>query len=304
MPDLDVTSTRARRLAAALEPVAGQVYFSPECHRNYEALGFDGSPTEIGGVAMPDGVAYFTSRGSVMGRVPGEVVAAAFGVFDPAVVVPSVQAGWARTDAAAICQARTDGAVGQLIRVLGEHPDGLDRAIELLDRANADLSPAGKPLYAGLVSLELPDSPLGVAWRLADQLREYRGDAHVAAWTVAGFDGCEISLLTELYWGLPLRSYSRSRGWSAERFDAAEARLTERGLVADGALTDRGRAEREEVERATDHACRTPIDALGDDTDELVEILSTWSAAVRAAHGYPASGPHELAEAFRAGDAR
>lgn len=29
-------SRRARSLAAALEPFAGQVYFSPECHRNYE----------------------------------------------------------------------------------------------------------------------------------------------------------------------------------------------------------------------------------------------------------------------------
>ena len=28
-----------RRLAAVLEPVAGQVYFAPECHENYEKLG-------------------------------------------------------------------------------------------------------------------------------------------------------------------------------------------------------------------------------------------------------------------------
>jgi hypothetical protein len=301
MPDLDAISARARRLAAALEPVAGQVYFSPECHRNYEALGFAGSPADVGGVAMPDGPAYFTSRGSVMGQVSGHVVAAAFGVFDPAVVVPSVRAGWERTDAAAICDARTAGAVAQLVRVLGDRPDGLDRALDLLARANAGLSPAGKPLFAGLVSLDEPDSPLGRAWRLADQLREYRGDAHVAAWTVAGFDGCEISLLTELYWGLPLRSYSRSRGWSAEAFAAAEERLEQRGLIAAGALTDAGRSEREAVEIATDRAGRAPIDALGDDVDELVEILSGWGAAVRDAHGYPVSGPHELAEAFRAG---
>ena len=303
MPDRDAISARARRLAAALEPVAGQVYFSPECHRNYEQLGFAGSPVDVGGVAMPDGSAYFTSRGSVMGQVSGQVVAAAFGVFDPAVVVPAVAAGWERTDARTICDARTDGAVAQLARVLGDRPEGLDRALDLLARANADLSPAGKPLFAGLLALDEPGSPLGVAWRLADQLREYRGDAHVAAWTVAGFDGCEISLLTELYWGLPLRSYSRSRGWSSDSFAAAEARLEQRGLVTDGALTDAGRAERESIEVATDHAGRAPIDALGDDVDELVQILARWGAAVRDAHGYPASGPHELAEAFRSGGA-
>src|SRR6476469_8460279 len=104
----------ARQLAAAIEPMTGQVYFSPECHENYEALGFSASPTEIGGVAMPDGVAYFCSRGSSMGQVPGEVVAAAFGVFNPAVVVPLVAHGWSITDAPTISQARTDGATVQL----------------------------------------------------------------------------------------------------------------------------------------------------------------------------------------------
>ena len=301
MPDHDTSSARARRLAAALEPVAGQVYFSPECHRNYEALGFGPSPVDVGGVAMPDGVAYVTSRGSVMGQVPGELVAAAFGVFDPAVVVPSVAAGWERVDATSICAARTDGAVGQLRRILGDEPDGLQRAIELLERATADLSLPGRPLFAGLASLPRPESDLGVAWRLADQLREFRGDAHVAAWTLAGLDGCEISLLTELYWGLPMRSYSRSRGWSAERFDAAEASLADRGLVADGQLTDEGRSERDRIEETTDLACQPILDGLGDDLGELVGILSGWSAAIRAAHGYPASGPHELAEAFRTG---
>ena len=76
----------------ALEPVAGQVYFSPECHAAYAELGFSPSPaTTKAGVALPDGPAYFTSRGSLLGQVPGEVVAAAFGVFNPDAVVPSVR---------------------------------------------------------------------------------------------------------------------------------------------------------------------------------------------------------------------
>ena len=78
----------ARRLAAALEPVVGQVYFSPECHRNYASLGFDPSTRRAGSVELPDGPAYFASRGSLLGQVPGHVIAAAFGVFSPAVVVP------------------------------------------------------------------------------------------------------------------------------------------------------------------------------------------------------------------------
>jgi hypothetical protein len=87
-------STRARALAGAIEPFAGQVYFSPECHERYVALGFGASAGRFGNVAAPDGPAYFCSRGSVMGQVPGEVVAAAFAVFNPAVVLSFLNLGW------------------------------------------------------------------------------------------------------------------------------------------------------------------------------------------------------------------
>src|SRR4051812_4134571 len=133
--DTATLSERARRLGSLLEPLTGQVYFSPECHANYVRLGFDDSPTQVGGVAMPDGPAYFTSRGSVMGQVPGEVVAAAFAVFNPEVVIPCVSLGWSRTDAATIRQARDDGGIAQLERILRPKPDGIDRVNELLARA-------------------------------------------------------------------------------------------------------------------------------------------------------------------------
>ena len=68
-----------------------------------------------------------------------------------------------------------------------------------------------------------------------------------------------------------------------------------RGLVANGAFTDEGRALREAVETATDAQCGPILDALGDDLDELIEILGPWGAAIRAAGGYPPQGPHELA---------
>ncbi|GAA2878627.1 hypothetical protein GCM10010472_40530 [Pseudonocardia halophobica] len=285
----------ARRLAGALEPVVGQVYFAPEAHEAYEKLGFGGSPRSLRGVAAPDGPAYFCSRGSVLGQVPGEVVASAFGVFNPEAVVPAVAHGWTLTDAATICEARTDAARAQLVRILGERPEGLDRARDLLERAVAPLRPEGKALFAGLQSLGLPGDPVADVWRLGDLLREYRGDAHIAAWTSAGFDATEIGLLTEPYWGVPLRSYVRSRAWTTAQLDAAEERLVARGLLADGALTDRGREEREAVEVATDRMCEPIVRALGADVDTLVDLLRPWGRAVREAQGYPASGPHDLA---------
>jgi hypothetical protein len=231
--------------------------------------------------------------------VPGEVVAAAFGVFNPEAVVPSVAHGWSITDAATICAARTRAGTAQLVRILGEHPAGLDRARSLLARAVEPLRPEGRPLFAGLLSLGLPGDPVGDAWRLADLLREFRGDAHIAAWTAAGFDATEIGLLTEAYWGLPLRTYVRTRAWTSEQLDAAEERLVERGLLADGSLTDRGRTEREAVEAATDRMCAPIVAALGDDLPDLLEILRPWGKAVREAGGYPAAGPHDLADPAR-----
>ena len=292
-------SEKARALGSALEPFVGQVYFSPECHGRYVDLGFSPSPGNMNGVAMPEMVSYFTSRGSLMGGVPGEVVAAAFAVFNPRVVVPAVTAGWAITDAATVCSARRDGAIAQLERILGPEPDGIARVRSVLERAVSVLRPEGRPLFAGALSQPVPGTDLGAAWHYGDMLREYRGDCHTAAWISAGLDATEIGLLTELYWGLPLQSYSRTRGWSEDEYSAAIDRLSSRGLIADGAFTEAGRLLREDVEVRTDEQQAGVLSVLGADLDTTVGMLATWSRAVQAAHGYPQSGPHELAAAAR-----
>jgi hypothetical protein len=290
-----MTVTPSRALAIAVEPFSGQVYFAPECHRGYAELGFGPSPGKKDEVEMPDPAAYFCSRGSVLGQVPGEVIAAAFAAFNPAFVVPAVTHGWTLTDARTICDVRTEGAAGQLRRVLGAGPDGLGRVVELLQRATNGLSLAGKPLFGGLVAQGLPGEPLAVEWRLTDQLREYRGDVHVNAWTTAGFDPAEMGLLIDLYLGLPLRSHSRMAAWSDDDFAAAEERLQARGLIRDCAFTEAGRAAREAVEVATDDGCAPIIDALGDDVDELIDLVGGWSRQVQSAGGYPAATPQDLA---------
>ena len=62
---------RARRLRNAVEPVAAGVYFAPEAHEAYAALGFAGSPVTQDGVARPELKSYCTSRGACMGQVAG-----------------------------------------------------------------------------------------------------------------------------------------------------------------------------------------------------------------------------------------
>lgn len=286
-----------RRLGGALEPVIGQVFFSPEAHAGYEQLGFAASPGDADGVALPDGPAYFTSRGALLGGVPGEVVASAFAVFNPAAVVPAVSHGWSLTTPSEILAVRDAGALGQLDRILGHAPTGADRVLELLRRATDGLRTEGRPLAAGVTSLAAPDHPLGELFRLGELLREYRGDGHTIAWVHAGHDATEIGLLTELYWGLPPRSYSRTRAWSDDDFDAAHERLRSRGLLDEhGAFTDEGRAAREAIERHTDDLAAPVVQRLGDDADELIDLLVPWGARIRAAKGYLGSGPHDLAD--------
>lgn len=296
MPTMNNTTIPARRLAAALEPVIGQVYFAAEAHTAYEGLGFAPSPASLDGLALPDGPAYFTSRGSLMGDVAGNVVAAAFGVFSPVAVIASVDYGWTLTNATAIRFARRQGAVAQLQRVLGVEALGaVEVAGGLLRKAVDPLRPEGRALFAGAQQhFEDGDDPWHRLFQLGDMLREYRGDSHTAAWISAGVDATEINLLSERYMGLELRSYARTRAWSDEQFDAAQQRLCDRGWFdADAQLTDAGRAGREAIEVATDLQLAPALNALGDDLSSLIETLLPFGQSIRAAKGYP-GGPADL----------
>jgi hypothetical protein len=76
--------------------------------------------------------------------------------------------------------------------------------------------------------------------------------------------------------------------------DEATERLRSRGLLDGDGFSERGRADREAVEAATDGHMRPAIEALGADLDELVEIVEPWSVTVRQAGGYLPRGPHDL----------
>jgi hypothetical protein len=292
MDDADLR--KSRTLAAMLEPVVGQVYFAPECHAAYARLGFAPSPGPLGLVALPDGPAYFTSRGSLLGQVRPGVVAAAFGVFKPEIVSTGVSLGWSLTDAATIFAERRAGAVAQLTRILGAPDDQVARASVLLERAVEPLGVEGRSLFAGLRSWwDDPTDPWTRVFHLGDLLRECRGDAHVSSWTSAALDGVEIGLMNDVYMGMPLKSYVRTRGWNDEELDAGEERLRARGWLEDGTLSDDGREAREDIERATDRQMAPALDALADDLGELVGLLKPWGEKIREVGGY-VSGPVDL----------
>jgi len=278
MGDDDLRSV-ARRLRDLVEPLAANVYFAPEAAAAYETLGVEGF-----------GPGYFASRGGCLGDVPGEVVAAAFGVFKPALVKECIDVAHRRADAAAMVAAREAGAVASLTRILDVDSvtANIPRATALLQRAAAAAPPGeGRALYSGLTALGYPGTPMGDFWRACDLVREHRGDSHIIAWVGHGLDPIQANITTELWWRLPMRSYVRTRGWSEDEINGAVDRLRERGLVDGEVFTAAGEALRADIERCTDLQERPIVEALGDDADELLHVLTPMTDAVLAAKGYP-----------------
>jgi hypothetical protein len=283
-------SQQVRHLRNALEPLASNVYFAPEVHAAFEAIGFGPGVTADGCLVIADLSAYYCSRAGCMGQVPGEVVVAAFGVFNPDLIIPHVERGWAIAGVEDVLVAREEGATASLTRILGDQPQ-LPRATELLQRAAAAGSAGGRFLYAGLRSLGIPSTPWGALWRAVDSVREHRGDSHIAAWISAGLDPVEAGLLTEVYYGMPTKRYHRGRGWTERALDAGLDRLRARHLI-DGDpvnLTEGGRALRESIEVATDVQQRSIREAIGDDYEELLSIIEPWAGAIVADRGFPTS---------------
>lgn len=266
----------ARRLRNLVEPLAAAVYFAPEAHRRYADLGlnwFEG---------------YFCSRSACLGAAPWTVVTAAFAAFNPDAVRPAVTGGWEKTTPAALLAARQAGAVEQLERLIGPVAARADvaRVTEILFAATDGIDPSGRALYAGLSALPRPEGSIAALWRAADLVREHRGDGHIAAW-IPHVDATEITILTELMWRIPPRSYVYTRGWTEAQVDAACERLRDRGLIDGEQLTEAGRELREHIEKTTDLAAGAVVERIGDDADELFALLQPWSAAIVAGGGYP-----------------
>jgi hypothetical protein len=122
-------------------------------------------------------------------------------------------------------------------------------------------------------------------------LREHRGDSHISVWTKAMLQPVEIQIMSELQMGIPLKTYSATRGWTVAQMDAAIEGMREKGWVKDDAFTPEGTAFRERIESETDEMEVPIVDAIGTDLDELLGILRPWALAIVkagiAGGGYP-----------------
>jgi len=269
----------ARRMFELTEPIGVIPYSADEPNEAMFALGF----TDYWDT-------YFAGRAAALGLVGPEVVDALFYNFAPGEVARHIPRVWHTTTPEAAIAARRAGCVMALQRILGDHVDSpaFARAADLLTEAATTAPFEGRPMYAALRALPIPDDVVARFFHAASLLREHRGDGHIAALMSEGVGGLEAHVLYALDAGTPPREFGRIHHLPSVQLDAVIGGLRDRGLVDDEeGFTESGRAAKRRIEALTDDLASAPYRSLDPgDLGELMGILEPFAALLVAAQDW------------------
>ncbi len=274
LPRAVTDASPARRLPDACEPLAMHAVWCRATNETLAEQGLNFLTSYVGG------------RGAFLGEPVGGVVASAFAWFEPNMVASLWETAVATVSRDQLVELRDASVTDSLRAVLGgDDPSGV---ADLLTDAVMGADGMGRPLFSGLCAGGPPTEPLLRLWWACGLVREHRGDSHVVSANAAGLDAVQMNILTELWIGMPLLSYTGTRGWSAEAMQDAVDRLQTRGWIADGALTDAGRVARLAIETATDEQEQRIVDLLGSRLDEVCAQLNRWGQRCIEHGAFPA----------------
>jgi len=275
LPEVVRAGSPARRLRDACEPLAMHALWNRHTNEKLADLGLDFLTGYVGG------------RAGSLGDPAPAVVVAAFAWFEPGLLAGLYEAARAAAPWDQLLAARDAATAASLAEVLaGDDPA---EVADLLAGAAEGADGTGRPLFSGLRGRGRPRDPYQRLWWACDLVREHRGDSHVAAAIAAGLGPVEMNVLTECWIGMPLLSYTATRGWPAEAMQAAVDGLEARGwLREDGTLTGAGRAARAGIEDRTDAAEQAIVAGLGGRLDEVCGRVAEWSERCIAAGAFPA----------------
>lgn len=255
----------ARRMFELVEPIGVIPYSADEPNDAMFALGFsDYWDTYFAGRAAPLGAS-----------ASAEVVDALFYSFAPGEVARHIPKVWDTTTPEAAIAARRAGCTTALRNVLGDHVDtpAFARAADLLLKAATSAPSQGRPMYAALLPLPVPDDVVTRLFHAASLLREHRGDGHIAALMIEGVGGLEAHVVHALELGMPPERFGRIHHLPAAQLAALIGGVRARGWIGpDGGFTEAGRAVKQRVEDLTDDLAAAPYDGL--DPGELDELLA------------------------------
>ena len=269
-------NTVARRMFELVEPIGAIPYTADEPNEAMFALGFTNYWDT-----------YFAGRAAPLGLTPAEVVDALFYNFAPGEVARHIPKVWRTTTPEAAIAARQMGCVKALRRILGDRVDAaaFARAAELLIKAATSAPFEGRPMYAALRRLPVPDDAVGRLFHAASLLREHRGDGHIAALMTEGVGGLEAHVLFALDMDMPAEKFGRIHHLPEAQIAAVIDGMRHRGLIGeDGWLSKQGRAAKQRVEALTDDLAATPYQSLEpEELDELMTTLEQLAPLLRAA---------------------
>jgi helix-turn-helix protein len=266
----------ARRMFELVEPIGVLPYAADEPNETMFALGFTNYWDT-----------YFAGRAAPLGLVPAEVVDALFYNFAPGEVARHIPKVWRITTPEAAIAARQLGCANALRRILGDRVGDPDvaRATELLMKAATSAPVEGRPMYAALRAIPIPDDGVARLFHAAALLREHRGDGHIAALMIEGVGGLEAHVLLALDMDLPAEKFGRIHHLPAAQIAALVDGMRDRGLIGDdGWLSVEGRAVKQRVEALTDDLAAKPYESLEPgELEELMAILEPLAALLLAA---------------------
>jgi hypothetical protein len=266
----------ARRMFELVEPIGLIPYAADEPNEAMFALGFTNYWDT-----------YFAGRAAPLGLAPAEVVDALFYNFAPGEVARHIPKVWRTTTPEAAIAARQTGCAKALRRVLGERVDtpAVARAAELLTKAATSAPFEGRPMYAALRAIPIPDDVVERLFHAASLLREHRGDGHIVALMSEGVGGLEAHVLVALDMDMPAERFGRIHHLPPTHIAAVTDGMRHRGLIgADGRLSAQGRAVKQRVEALTDDLAAKPYECLEPgELDELMASLEPIATLLLAA---------------------
>ncbi|MGW0534918.1 SCO6745 family protein [Streptomyces sp. NPDC003032] len=237
-----MTPSRSRTLWLRTEPLHAVIYFEERCRGLGRAVGLKGF-----------WMGYFAARTAPMGRVGPGVASAALGVFAPGMVARALPSAWEYASPDRVVEERARLAARALRQLVPDIAVLTTAANPPLTAVVEDAPPLARPLFAANRDLTDRADPVERLWQLATCVREFRGDAHVAALADHGLDACEALALAAATGRVDAARIRQDRGWSQEEWATSVDRLRGRGLIdTAGRVTERGVTERELIEDDTD----------------------------------------------------
>ncbi|WP_181276036.1 SCO6745 family protein [Brevibacterium oceani] len=269
-----------RTISARLNSFHSSMYFSQTVGAVYAEHGLE--PGVEGNMA---------ARSAPLGRVNPGVVSAAYYNYSPNFVADMLPKLWDTVTPEEMVQARFDAVAAFMDELFGDRDD-----IALLTEAATQVDEAVQPVlanmdFAGRTLAAATADALGghrgatvfeKLWDSATIAREFRGDGHVASLVTAGVPGIDALVLDVATGaGFRPRAAQKTRGYTDEEWQTAQAGLAEAGLITVDTddrgydlpvITDAGRELREQVEQLTDGTVTAAWSVLDD--DELEALLS------------------------------